>query len=123
MLTGLLLLGIESQTGTGSPVTDVFLNYGAIGAILLVFIAATYMLFNRLTAAHQSQIDRITAAHEKELARVEAAYAKEAARGDRLEKELADLNKVVNTSTAGVLARATDAIREALGIMHNQRRQ
>lgn len=123
MLTGLLLLGIESQTGTGSPVTDVFLNYGAIGALLLVFIAATYMLFNRLTAAHQHEIERITTAHEKELARVESAYTKEAARGDRLEKELADLNKLVNTSTAGVLVRATDAIREALGIMHNQRRQ
>jgi undecaprenyl pyrophosphate phosphatase UppP len=115
------LLQSETPNPAVSPITDVFLQYGALGAVCLIFIAATFKLFNHLNDARDHEADRVTAAYEKQIERIEAAYDTATARGDRLERELAELNKVAHT-TAGVLAQATDAIREAMQIMHDHRR-
>jgi hypothetical protein len=42
------------------------------------------------------------------------AYKKEVERGDRLERELHDINHLINTQYAGELVRATEAIRKAM---------
>lgn len=122
MLTG-LLLAIESTGETPSMPTDSLLQYGAVGVVALIFIYATYRLFTLLQESHAKEIARIEAAHAKEVSRIEAAYDKEITRGDRIESELGDLNKLINTKVAGQLVQSTDAIREALEIMHDRRRQ
>lgn len=116
------LLATEVGIQTVPPAGDTLLQYGAVGVVALIFIYATYRLFSLLQESHAKEVTRIEAAHAKEVARVEAAYDKEVARGDRIEKELADLNKLINTSLAGELVQATGAIREALEIMRDRRR-
>lgn len=102
--------------------TDNLLQYGAVGVLALIFIYATYRLFTLLQESHAKEISRIETAHAKEIGRIEVAYDREVQRGDRIESELGDLNKLVNGKLAGELVQATDAIREALEIMHDRRR-
>ncbi|WP_227979994.1 hypothetical protein [Nocardia spumae] len=103
-------------------VSDTLPQYGAIGAIALVCIWGFIKIFNRLVAQHQAELDRIQTAHKNAIDRADAAYDKEVSRGDRLESELRELNKLVNDKLAGELVRATDAIREAWGNVHDQHR-
>lgn len=109
-------------------------QYGAIGAIALVCMYAVYKLFNNLVASHKSEMERSEAAHRAaaELAaaahlaaiqRADNAYDREVARGDRLEVELRELNRLINDKLAGELVKATDAIREALEVTRDRRRQ
>lgn len=109
VLTRPVLLGIEN--GAVSPVQDSFLQYGAIGAVALIFIAVAIKLFNQLQESHKAEIQR-----------ADSAYEKEVGRGDRLESELRDLNKLINEKLAGELVRASDAVREAFETMHERRR-
>lgn len=71
---------------------DVLLQYGAIGVISLICIAAVRILFNKLTEALE---------HERE-------------RADRLEEELRKLNKTVHDEYLSTIADATRAIADAL---------
>ena len=114
--------------------SDTLLQYGAIGAIAVVCLAATAKMLANLIAGHKSEIERIEAthkaamhrteiAHQAAIQRADAAYDREVSRGDRLEVELRDLNKLINDKLAGELVRATDAIREAFETMHEQRRR
>lgn len=132
MLTGLILLGIEN--GAVVPVQDSFLQYGAIGAVALIFIAVAYKLFNnldaankaameRIEAAHKAEIERIEAAHKAAIERADSAYSNEVVRGNRLESEQRDLNRLINDKLAGELVRASDAVREAFETMHTDRRR
>jgi hypothetical protein len=75
-----------------TPVTNSLLQYGAVGVLALVFCGVALALGHELLAA----------------------YKKEVERGDRLEGELRDLNKLINTQYAGELVRATEAIRKAM---------
>jgi hypothetical protein len=117
------LLATDLQGDAVSPGTDVLLQYGAVGVVAIIFIYATYRLFTLLQESHAKEIARLESAHAKEVTRIEAAYDKEVARGDRIQSELGDLNKLINTKVAGQLVQSTDAIREALEIMHDRRRQ
>lgn len=74
------------------PVSMVLIQYGAVGAIALLALAAVKVLFNRMAAQAQRESDR----------------------ADRLEDELRKLNETVRTEYIGTLAKATDAIADAL---------
>jgi hypothetical protein len=74
------------------PVTLVLLQYGAVGAIALLALAAVRVLFNRMSA--QAERDR--------------------ERADRLAEELRELNETVRTEYISTLAKATEAIADAL---------
>lgn len=121
MLNRPVLLGIESIPV--SPVQDSFLQYGAIGAVALIFIAVAFRLFNQLQAAYKAEMERIDAAHNAAIQRADSAYGNEKTRADRLESELRELNKLINDKLAGELVRASDAVREAFETMHERRRQ
>lgn len=121
MLTG-LLLAISAAQDSVPPGSQSFLQYGAVGIVAIIFIYATFRLFGLLQESHAKEIARLEAAHAKEITRVEAAYDREVERGTRVESELGDLNKLINTKVAGQLVQSTDAIREALEIMHDRRR-
>lgn len=108
-------------------------QYGAIGAVAFVALYAVYKLFNILVAAHKAEMERLEAGHRIEIERIEAAhraaieradtaYRTEVARGDRMETGLRELNDLINNKSAGVLANATDAIREALEMTRDRRR-
>lgn len=116
------LLAAEAQD-TGVPGSEVWLQYGALGAIAVVCAYAVVKLFNNTIATHKAEIERIEAAHKDAIQRADAAYDTERTRGDRLEIELRELNKLINEKLAGELVRATDAIREAFETMHEQRRR
>lgn len=73
------------------PATGVLLQYGAIGAVAVMAIAAAWVLFNRL----QAGVDR------------------EAQRADRLEEELRKLNETVRSDYIGTIANAAQAISDA----------
>lgn len=75
-----------------TDVTPVFLQYGAIGVIALLALIAVKVLFDRLND--------------------EATYHKQ--RADRYEAELRQLNETVRTEYLGTLAKATEAISDAL---------
>lgn len=70
---------------------EVFLQYGAIGAIALMALAAVRVMFNKLQESYT---------HEKE-------------RADRLEDELRKLNEMVRGEYINTIAHASQAISEA----------
>jgi dihydrodipicolinate synthase/N-acetylneuraminate lyase len=74
------------------PVSVALIQYGAVGAIAIMALYAVRILFNRIT--EQAARDRD--------------------RADRLEDELRKLNDVVRTEYLGTLAKATEAIADAL---------
>ncbi|WP_280319834.1 hypothetical protein [Nocardia wallacei] len=104
-------------------IINVLPQYGAIGVIAALALFGVVRLFNRLVETHKSEIERIEASHKSAIDRADSAYDREVARGDRLEGELRDLNKLVNDKLAGELVKATDAIREALEMTRDRRRQ
>lgn len=73
------------------PVSNVLLQYGAVGVIALISLYAVRVLFNKLSAL----VD-----HERE-------------RADRLEDELRKLNEAVRTEYVTTLAVAARAIQDA----------
>jgi hypothetical protein len=83
------VLIVDATTADAAPI---FLQYGAIGAIALLALIAVKVMFDRLNE--------------------EAAYHKQ--RADRYEIELRQLNETVRTEYLGTLAKATEAISDAL---------
>lgn len=73
------------------PVTGVLVQYGAVGVVALLAIAAVKVLFTRLSAT----VDR------------------ETERADRLEEELRKLNETVRSDYIGTIATAAQALAEA----------
>lgn len=71
------------------------IQYGALGAALLIAIAAVKVLFAREVEAHKREQER----------------------ADRLEAELRQLNELVRTQYVEKLASATQAIGEALAVV------
>ena len=70
------------------PVTGVLIQYGAVGVIALMALAAVRVLFGRLSAS----LDR------------------ETQRADRLESELRALNEAVRDQYLSTIARSSEAI-------------
>lgn len=70
-------------------------QYGGLGAVLLIAIAAVKVLFDREVKALEREKDR----------------------ADRLETELRQLNELVRTQYVEKLANATQTIGEALAVL------
>lgn len=79
------------------PVNVALIQYGAVGAIAIMALFAVRVLFNKITA-------------ELEYHRL---------RADRAEDELRKLNEVVRNEYLGTLAKATEAIADALAARRN----
>jgi len=73
------------------PGSNLLLQYGAVGLIAVLALAAVRVLYVRMSAA----VDR------------------EIARADRLEEELRKLNETIRTEYATTLANAAHAMQEA----------
>lgn len=73
------------------PVTAVLVQYGAVGVVALLAIAAVRVLYTRLNAA----VDR------------------EAERADRLEEELRKLNETVRSDYVSTITAVAQALAEA----------
>jgi hypothetical protein len=82
---------ISTTPPPADPVTDTLIQYGAVGVVALMALAAVRVLFIRMTAS----LDR------------------ETARADRLEEELRRLNDTIRTEYAGTLARTTQVVADA----------
>lgn len=82
--------------------SDAFLQYGAIGAFLVIALLAIRYLFQRQIAAHAQEI----AYREKKEQEAEA-------RAERAEKQLAELNVLIRDRLVVELTRATDAASRA----------
>lgn len=78
----------EPATATTDPVSDVLLQYGAVGVIALVALLAVRVLFGRMATS----LDR------------------ETQRADRLEEELRRLNETIRQEIAPALARSAEAL-------------
>jgi hypothetical protein len=76
---------------TSDPVGGLLIQYGAIGVLALMALAAVRVLFGRMAAA----LDR------------------ETARADRLEEELRKLNETIRTEYTATIARTTQAVADA----------
>lgn len=74
------------------PVSVALIQYGAVGAIAIVALFAVRVLFNKIS----SELD----------------YHRQ--RADRAEEELRKLNESIRTEYLGTLAKATEAIADAL---------
>lgn len=77
----------------------VFLQYGAVGAIALLALAAVRVLFSREIKAHQEETER----------------------ANRLESELRKLNETVQQQYLTTLSQATVAMAEALEIVQRSK--
>lgn len=88
-----------------SPVSDVLLQYGALGALAVVALLAVRVLDNRAS---------IRAAEE-------LAYHRN--RADRLEEELRALNATMREQLIQVIGPATEAIGDALKVLDVPRRE
>ena len=77
------------------------LQYGAVGVIALLALAAVRVLFQREVKAHQAAIDR----------------------GDRLEAELRKLNETVQTQYITTLTAATLAMSQAIEAIRERERE
>lgn len=71
--------------------TDVFLQYGALGAIALMALAAVKVMYGKS----------------------QEALVRERERADRLEEELRKLNEMVRSDYVGTIARASQAMADA----------
>lgn len=91
-LVGVLLLVPADGAGVSDPVTGVLVQYGALGVLVIIALAAARVLFKRLTAA----ADR------------------EAQRADRLEEELRKLNEMIRSEYVRSMGDATKAVADAL---------
>lgn len=78
-------------TAAADPATGVLVQYGAVGVVALLAIAAVRVLYMRLSAA----LDR------------------ETERADRLEEELRKLNETVRSDYIGTITTAAQALAEA----------
>lgn len=74
------------------PISAVLIQYGAVGAVAIMALAAVRVLFNRMVETTE----------------------RERARADRYEEELRKLNETVRTEYLGTLAKATEAIADVL---------
>lgn len=132
MLTWLLVAEAQGESVSPFP-TEPLLQYGVLGIFAVILIYATVRLFKIIQESHAKEVARIQDSHANEIVRIQEAYSKEVSRlevaydrevngRNRVESELSDLNKLINTSLAGELVRATDAIREALENERDRRR-
>lgn len=87
-----------AQAGLGT--SEVFVQYGAIGAFVIVLGLAVRVLYNR--AAEDLTYHRT--------------------RADRLEEELRALNATVRNEYLGTISKATEAISDALSSFEASRR-
>ena len=117
------LLATEAQEDALSPSLDILQQFGLPTFVAVVFGAVAWKLFTEARSSHAAEIERIQATHQSAIERADAAYDKEVTRGDRLESELRELNRLINDKLAGELVKATDAIREALEMTRDRRRQ
>jgi hypothetical protein len=77
---------------------QVLLQYGAIGVVALLALGAVRMLFTKMVEANKRETER----------------------GDRLEKELTDLNKAVRDQYLSTIGDATKAIADALAAVRKR---
>lgn len=83
---------VAAAAPTGPPTADsLWWQYGAIGAFVVLSLAAVRVLFNRLIAINE----------------------RETARADRLEEELRKLNETVRNEYLGTIATSSQAISDA----------
>lgn len=94
---------------TPDPTGGVLLQYGAIGAILMLAIWAVYYLYRRQERQHDQ---------ERELWR--AMLLEERQRGDRLQEQLLGLHGEISNKFAGALVESTASIREWSETMKNR---
>jgi hypothetical protein len=85
------VIAVAAAPPPADPVTNVLIQYGAVGVVALMALAAVRVLFLRMTAS----IDR------------------ETARADRLEEELRRLNETIRTEYVGTIARTTQVVADA----------
>lgn len=84
------MLAAAAQSGPPTTVS-LWWQYGAIGAFVMLALAAVRVLFNRLIAINE----------------------RETARADRLEEELRKLNETVRNEYLSTIANSSQAISEA----------
>jgi hypothetical protein len=89
---------VLAQNGLGT--SEVFVQYGAIGAFVIVLGMAVRVLYNR--AAEDLNYHRT--------------------RADRLEEELRALNATVRNEYVSTIGKATEAISDALAALETTRR-
>lgn len=91
----------QAVTTAPSGMTDVLLGYGLPGVVVLALGLVVRVLYNRVAE--------------------DAAYHRQ--RADRLEEELSALNNTVRGEYVGTIAKATDAIADALTAIDSIRRR
>lgn len=89
------------------------IQYGALGFMALVLIAAVRVLWTR----SEAQRDAERAASEKEMERLHTTLKTEILRGDRLETELLTLHKFISSELSGNLVRSTEAMKETADLL------
>lgn len=101
---------------------DVLLNYGAIGAILVLAFLAITFLFRYVIAAHARERQQWLDIRKDER---EAAQKRESDLNDRNEKlndELNKLQEAFREKYTNVLGEATRAVTDALDVVRELRR-
>lgn len=114
--------------GADSP-TDVLLNSGVLGAVVVILCGAAAVLFRYLTSTYKAQLDDKDRAFAElkdsyDVAIAEAGKRAEEgrARAERAEEELRKLNDAFRERYVTVLGDATRAVSEALDVMRAFRR-
>jgi len=92
---------LVADLAQATPVTDTFLQYGALGVVCLLALFAVRVLYNRAVE--------------------EANYHR--TRADRLEDELRALNATMREQLIQVIGPATEAIGDALKALDAPRRE
>lgn len=80
------------------PVSAVLIQYGAVGALAIIALAAARVMFNRMNADRTQEIERLT-----------ATLSRETQRADRLEAELRVLNEAVRNEYLNTIAKSSEA--------------
>lgn len=91
------------------PTGGVLLQYGAIGAILVLAVWAVYYLYRRQERQHDQERDSWR-----------LMFQEERQRGDRLEERLLGLHGEIGNKFAGALAESTASMREWSETMKNR---
>lgn len=102
---------------------DNLLQYGAIGALLLLALWAVVKLFQRQVNSHDQALERADRALEQALAQGDRALTQVQARADRAEAQLESLNALIIDKLVIQLTRTADVTARVAEQMADQRRE
>lgn len=109
---------LQSVLASSQDPTEVFIQYGALGAFVLILLVVTRALYSALEKRYGAQLQQFG----EQLQQMTAWKDSEKQRGDQLQAALERINAVVRDQTVGALDESGRGLRDALAVVRDLQR-